>query len=402
MKKLLTTLLAFTVLIAAAQEKDQVQDMRSAFIGSSDNNDMYFKMMGAERSLKGLGLKRYRATNQVRNFSRFSYADVTGRTSTASSLSSISAVTTSDGTDLTAQVSLLTKHKEGSFSPVANIINLAVTTPFSGKKKEAINLDGLGSKTSVSVGLYWELWGSERAVYVADHLDEAKLVKVLNGIGAERECDCCEKPDTHPTYSDLSNAEKLLFQQRFEYKMWVPFLGLRGKLARGDYDYFTDTFFTATASDTKYDYELRGFAGMRITNHKSAALTAVCQNYWNAGDAENFNVPLKAGVEQQQELYMSAPVHKTKMLVQLEYRTINNKATFGFNPYLLTDMTNQQLEGKLQFYFFRNKDDDGNFKGLNGGVFLGYRTGKNFVFDWTKSNVLVGLFFSGVFDVNKY
>jgi hypothetical protein len=330
------------------------------------------------------------ATNKIKFLKRPTrgISNLSVASSILSDLSSISLVSSTSETSVTANI---------GFGRPSNVYNRTIIAPFSGKKTEAVNLDGLAKKSSVSFGWYHEFWKAAKISY-----NPTDMVNAFKKLDEDRDEKCCKKAETITDYSALSASEKLKMQQMFVYKMNLPFIGFRAKIARNDYDYFSDTTLKITTSSTKYDYEARLFMGYRVTNHHSVALTAIYQNYYDAGDAETYTLPQINGIGKQTELYASAPVSKTRVNVQLEYRSINKSSTFAFNPYLMADFTNSRLEARLQFYIFRQKDDDGNFKGLNGGTFVGYTTGKDFKFDSEKNNFLIGIFFAGAFDVNKY
>jgi hypothetical protein len=314
--------------------------------------------------------------------------DLIANSSILSDLTNITLNSSTSETDLTAIIGLGVKN---------SVFNITVNTPVSKKRNEVVNLDGLAKKTSVSFGWLYEAWGKGDVLWKSKALNEAFLQ-----LDKEREGKCCEKAESISQYTLLSKAEKIRFEQIFEYKLRLPFFGVKGKVARNDYDYFLDTALGTTTSATKYDFEIRAFAGIRFTNHQSLAFTAILQNYYDAGDISTFELPFAQRTQKQTDLYEQAPELKTKLNVQLEYRAINKGATIAFNPYVLADFKNKQLEARALFYFFRQKDDDGNFKGLNGGAFVGYRTGKDFKFDTDKANLLIGVFFAGAFDLNSY
>jgi hypothetical protein len=310
-------------------------------------------------------------------------------TSFLSSLSSIALTSNSDGTSLTANINLAYANGQYSFS---------INAPLSKKRVDVLSLDGLAQKTNVSLGWQHDFWKGRELDY-----NDTVLTATLNKIWKERKITCCnEAPKMIDKYEDLTEDEKTRFQQLFKFKIMLPFFGISGKLARNDFEYFRDTTFISTASDEKYDFEIKVYGGLRMTNHKSIAISLLYQQYFDAGELNTYNLPIKNGVEQHRELYEGAPQLSKKLNILLEYRSINKNATLAINPYILADLQNKRIEARAQFCFFRKKNDEGIFQGLNGGAFIGYRTSADYKFESNKGNFLIGLFIAPAFDLNKY
>lgn len=181
-------------------------------------------------------------------------------------------------------------------------------------------------------------------------------------------------------------------------------LGIAYKLGRSDFDYFDDTLFHSyTQNAIRYSNEIRAYAGIKHSTKSSYGITFSLKYYFDAGDANTYNIPTKndSTVLEEIQLHASQPELKTKSSIQLEYRHLSKKGNLGINPVLNYNIEKQIASFRLQFYFLTLKEDD-KAKGLNGGLFAGYQTGEKFKLDDEKSNFLIGIFFSGLFDINSY
>lgn len=318
-------------------------------------------------------------------------SDFTGLSSMMTQLSFINLTTSTGETDITANIGFLYKRK--------NVFNLQINTPFNGKRTEALNVDGLSKSSSLSFGFQHNF---VRNMNVS--IRSSELTNAFEKIGKERKPECCgEKPDTLiQTYTDLTPDERLKLESLLTYVKFLPFIGLKAKVGYKSFDFFTDTTLSKIDTQDLYEYEGRFILGSQLTNHSSFAASFIAQAYYDAGDAGIFNrATINPGVSKQQELYPYKPELKTKINVQIEYRKIMKEGKYAIQPIISADLNNQILDAKLQFYFLNLKEED-KFKGLNGGVFIGYRTGKQFETGFKKDNILVGVFFSPVFNINRY
>jgi hypothetical protein len=316
--------------------------------------------------------------------------DFTGSSSMISHLSFINLTTSTGESDITANIGFLVKTN--------TVFNIQVNTPFSGKRTEAINVDGLTGSSNLSIGFQHNF-----SKLTSVKMNSTTLVEKFELIGKEREPECCGEALLQPQqYSELTPEEKIRMERIFTYRKFVPFIGARAKAGKKEFDFFTDTTLLATDSKEVYEYEGKFILGSMITNHSSAAISVIGQEYYDPGDAGTYNLPTtNTGISKQEELYMAAPVLKQKLAIQAEYRIILGEGKYAFQPIIVTDLTNKILDARVQFYFLNLKEED-KFKGLNGGLFAGYRTGKEFETGIKKENFLIGVFFSPVFDISKY
>ncbi len=317
--------------------------------------------------------------------------DFNNISSTNSGLTFVTLITQPDETDMLANIGFKI---EKNFS-----CDIKLQTPFEkGKISRPVGVDEIAKGTSGAINLQWDLWK-----FAKPTIDENDLVRALDAIGKLRKPDCCKDPERHPTYDDLDDDEKAIFERTVKYKLRLPFLGMRIKGARKDFDYFSDTsLLNNIISNTNYPFELKLYGGYRFSNHFSIALSAIYQQYYDAGDANIYNITVKPGTSiQRTDILLLTPEKKDKINIQAECRWMAVGNSIGLNPILMIDAKNKIADVRVQFYFLNLKEEDV-FKGLNGGVFIGYRTDKEFGFSASKNNFLAGIFFTSVFDVNKY
>lgn len=329
--------------------------------------------------------------NKTKSGLRWKLQDITSNSAFLTTLSSISFSSSAGETDLTGNI---------SYSPSLNdILNLTIKTPFGkSSKTEPVTLDGLSNKTSIALTWSHDFWEVAKIKYY-----DSDLIKTFKKINDDREKICCDDSvKIAEDVNDLSKDEKELFYQLIEYRMMLPFCGIKIKTAKSDYDYLLDSTNMITETKSKYDIEFKAFGGLRITNHKNVALSLTYQRYYDGGDMVSYSIPLINGIEKHMDLNETKPILKNKLNIQMEYRGINRSSTFAYNPYLLIDLVKKKAEFKTLLYFFKQKDSEGAFKGLNGGFFAGYRTSDEYKLDSKTSNILLGLFFTAPFDINKY
>jgi hypothetical protein len=287
-----------------------------------------------------------------------------------------------------------------------SIFNLTINTPFDNSRTEAINLsDEFAGSTTVGIGYQQDLWKFSNVCY-----KETDMVNAFEKINEKRKKRNTEEKDTAKRvetavhkYTDLTDDEKKIFLNTFKYRINLPFFGVGYKLSRKGFDYFNDTLFKMyTQNDLFYANEIRVFGGIKRSVKTSFGISCIIKYYYDAGDATTYDVPTQnPAVLQQLTLYPSAPELKNKVLIQLECRHLFNEGALAINPSINFDAVNQVAGLRVQLYFLTLKEDD-KAKGLNGGLFAGYQTGKKMEMGNEKSNFLLGIFFSGLFDINKY
>lgn len=332
------------------------------------------------------------SSDSVRAKYREKMTDFTGKSSIISQLSFINLTTSTGETDIIGNIGFSYKRN--------HIFNIQLNTPFNGKtNSEIVNVDGLAKSSSISFGYQFNFKGNMNVKIKSSELNDA-----FEKIWKERKPDCCgEDIDTIQKYTDLTSDERIELERILTYTKWLPFIGIKAKTGRKSYDFFTDTTLSATSSKDVYEYEGRFILGSQITNHSSFAASVIMQQYYDAGDAALFNRTTNANtlVSKQEELFLTSPELKTKINIQIEYRGLMKQGKYALQPIIAADLNNKILDARLQFYFLNLKEED-KFKGLNGGMFIGYRTGKDFATGVKKDNILVGIFFSPSFNINKY
>ncbi len=321
-----------------------------------------------------------------------------------SSVSSVSLTSEKGENDITGTVAV-------NLKKLNTFLNITVNTPFDGTKTEGLNLEGLANGTSLGIAFEHECWKLATVKYSAVDLSNA-----FDAINEQREKDnkekgsgehCCYqvKDANVNKYTSLTDEEKEKFMDLLHLKFYLPFWGVGYKLGRTDFDFFDDTtLITYSKGKTYYSNEIRAFGGVKFSPRSSLGLSFGVKYYFDAGDIQTYNVPVRSStssVTEQLSLYPSSPQLKEKATLQLEYRQFFPNGKLAVNPTLNTELINKTAELRIQFYFLTLKEDD-KVKGLNGGIFAGYKTGNDYKMDSENGKFLVGVFFSGLFDVNRY
>jgi hypothetical protein len=306
--------------------------------------------------------------------------------SLASNLSSFSAVAIPGETQIVGNIGFKLK-KTG-----INLYNITITAPITGRKTEPVTLDGLANKASVGIGGYYEFWRK------SIRNDDSCFVNTFNRLRKTWESNCCNGREIE--MDELTPQQLAQIQDQMVIKLHLWFLGWNAKIAKKDYDYIDAV--QARQSASKYDYQAKVFGGYRATNKFALAFTATFQSSNSGGDFSTYSFPVAGGVTRDYELYEQAPTRSTNFSLKGEMRWVSNSSKFAVNPYLAVDVTRGILEARLPLYFFQVNGEDGIFKGVNGGVFFGYLTNRDFDFQFGKSNIQVGVVFGSLFDINQY
>ena len=95
------------------------------------------------------------------------------------------------------------------------------------------------------------------------------------------------------------------------------------------------------------------------------------------------------------KLSIGEPSLETEHLVKIELKRIYSKG-FGINPSINYSVNQKKIAIDFPVYFLKLKKDE-KYKGLNGGVFVGW-TSKTSELKLNEDTLSAGIFFGAVFD----
>lgn len=214
-------------------------------------------------------------------------------------------------------------------------------------------------------------------------------------------------------FLSANDMEKLENEGLFQTSPWL--YGATASFGKVQYDYIADASAQAPASLVGLNHNFRGYAGLALSKTGVLALSYTLQRQYRtvADDPISFSYPLSAtaGTLATKDVYLGTPTQATTSRFSLEYRVLVNtigsvrRPFLGINPAINLVTNTQKLAFNVAFYFLNevkpldSEPYEAKKQGVQGGVALGYLTGKGFDFQPLAKGVSAEVFISVPFDL---
>lgn len=281
---------------------------------------------------------------------------------------------TNDGTSAEATINYLNK-KAVNF-------NLDISTPVSGKSQQVkpLTITGITNNTAVKIGvqkIWWGnhfRWGGQQAYNNAIKSVGGNIMDFKN-----------------TDYDNLSDEQKAKFDNIAAID-WGTAFYLGGKIGfeQQDFNYLND-------SSISYDFEENSKTAVSVSatigilfKKGNFALTYTYKNGYQADDPLKYSIPISRGAFVEKELSPGPPSHQINNKLRLEFLSTGTANTnFRINPNINIELNQKYLSFELPVYFLKTDDK---VPSLNGGVYVGYVSDKDFTFNFRKANLGFGVF----------
>lgn len=281
---------------------------------------------------------------------------------------------TNDGTSAEAAINYLNK-KAVNF-------NLDISTPVSSKSQQVkpLTITGITNNTAVKMGVQKIWWGNHFKWGTQQEYNKA--VKAVGGNIMEFK---------YTDYDSLSDEQKGKFDKIASIN-WGTAIYLGGKVGfeQQDFNYLSDSIIS-------YDFEENSKTAVSVSatigilcKKGNFALTYTYKNGYRADDPLKYSIPISRGAFIEKELSPGPPSHQINNKLRFEFLSTGMANTnFRTNPNINVELNQKYFSFELPVYFLKTDDK---VPSLNGGVYAGYISDKDFTFNFRKANLRFGVF----------
>jgi hypothetical protein len=258
-------------------------------------------------------------------------------------------------------------------------IGLNISTPVTSKSQtvKPLTISGLSNNSSASLGVQKIFWGN------GFNYDSKSYNEAIKALGKNKD---------DFKYDDLTDAEKRKFD-RIAKVNWGTAFALTGKvgLEEQSFSYLSDSA-TSLAAQQSSNTAFNASVSLGMLNYKTGIfiLTYSYKNVYQADDPSNYLIPLRTGGYVEQNLSPTPPTKLNSNAIRFEYLSNGqNSSIFRVNPNVNVEFSQKLFSFQLPVYFLKTDDKT---PALNGGIYAGYITDKDFAFNFTRSNLGFGIF----------
>lgn len=257
--------------------------------------------------------------------------------------------------------------------------NLYVSTPLSSSTQQVkpLTISGLTNNTSVNIGVQKICWGHN-----FKWEDNTAYNKAIESVGGNI---------MDFNYDSLSREQKEKFDQIAKIKWGTAiYLGGKAGFEQQDFNYLLDSSISyATGEKSKAALVLSATFGI-LYNKGNFAVTYTHKNGYQADDPLKFSIPISRGGFVEKELSPGPPSHQISNKIRFEFLSTGGEGKhFRTNPNINIELNQKFLSFELPVYFLKTDDK---VPSLNGGIYAGYLSDKNFTFNFRKGNLGFGVF----------
>ncbi|QKG55220.1 hypothetical protein GKZ68_00340 [Hymenobacter sp. BRD128] len=334
--------------------------------------------------------------------------------SLVSPFSQVAVVVKPDNQEASVALGYSTNYVKGS---------VTLRQPFQGKLRRVtpLSLDGLGQGASAVFNLQFNTSGTvDQAMATAIH---NRLTPQVQAALAQRQAQMPAEQSlvapvqTASVQNDAQAQAQLL--KTADFKNFIgeePYrktalVGVTFSLGKVGYDYLATSLSQQPESLTGINRNLRLYAGYAMSQHLVFVASYTWQRHYETSTDDPITVyyPLTAGSSTltSKDVFMGKPTLGTTGRLNVEARILpvnqEGRPFVALNPsvHLLTN--GQQLAFNLGVYL-QQTGEDGKLKGAQGGLAVGYLTGKRYEFqrfaDGVSAEVFVSVPFN-IFDFNN-
>jgi hypothetical protein len=281
---------------------------------------------------------------------------------------------TNDGASAEANINYLDKK--------AVCFNLNISTPVSSKTQQVkpLTITGITNNTAVNIGvqkIWWGnhfKWGGQKAYN-----------KAIESVGGNI------MDFTNTDYDNLSKEQKEKFEKIASINWGTAFyLGGKAGFEQQDFNYFIDSSVSYDAEEkSKTAVVLSATIGI-LYNKGNFALTYTYKDGYLADDPLKYSIPIARGGFVEKELSPGPPGHQISNRIRFEFLSTGGEGkNFRANPNINIELNQKFFSFELPVYFLKTDDKA---PSLNGGIYAGYVSDKDFTFNFKKANLGFGVF----------
>lgn len=257
--------------------------------------------------------------------------------------------------------------------------NLYVSTPVSSTTQQVkpLSITGLTNNTAANIGVQKIWWGNGFNWGGQEAFNRA--IKEVDGNILDF------------NYDSLSEEQKAKFDKIASINWGTAFyLGGKVGFEQQDFNYLVDSSFSFDDEEkSKTAVVLSATIGI-LYSTGNFALTYTYKNGYQADDLLKYSIPIARGGFVEKELSSGPPSHQISNKIRFEFLSTGGEGkNFRTNPNINIELNQKYFSFELPVYFLKTDDK---LPSLNGGIYAGYVSDKNFTVNFKKANLGFGIF----------